>query len=64
MANCLKFADQSELVNYNITMHVCNQPMMYIFLGFQASMTAYNRSLVEKSGVARALVEVSYYCII
>ncbi|XP_068670684.1 cilia- and flagella-associated protein 69-like [Montipora foliosa] len=28
-----------------------------LFEGFQASMTAYNRSLVEKSGVARALVE-------
>ena len=28
------------------------------FSGYQASLSSYNRHLVEKSGVARALVEV------
>ena len=31
----------------------------FMFLGYQASISSYNRSLVERSGVARALVEVS-----
>ncbi len=31
------------------------------FLGRQASLPSYNRALVERSGVARALVEVRYF---
>lgn len=33
--------------------------VVFMFLGYQASISSYNRSLVERSGVARALVEVS-----
>lgn len=37
----------------NVAFHKC--------LGYQASLPSYNRTLVERSGVARALVEVGHF---
>ena len=34
--------------------------LLSLFTGHQASNSSYNISLVEKSGVARAVVEVSH----
>ena len=39
----------------------CECMHFYLFPGYQASNSSYNISLVEKSGVARAVVEVSCF---
>jgi len=43
---------------YDATLQT-NKKKSVQFSGYQASLSSHNRSLVEKSGVARALVEVS-----